>query len=434
MLSDHDIFLRYQTKIEAFQKPADITLLGHSLFDYWDQLPTGLPTLLGKTLANVGLGGASTRQYLDVIIKPKRLPHIADDVFIFLGVNDMVEGKEPNYSPKQVLVWLKEIVDEARKINPNAHFYFLEAAPVNNSNKVDNHSIRLLNDYLKTHCPADWQFIETQKYFTDEKGDLKLSYTTDGVHFTAEGYDILTNILETALQNRQRYHKRLSHEQVLKQLDGGFVASCQPVDDGPMDHPDIVAAMAHASEIGSAAGIRIEGVDNLKAARPFVTIPIIGIVKRDLPNTPVRITPFLQDIEDLALAGADIIAVDGTNRPRPETIESAVSKIHELGCLAMADCSNLEEGLNCQKLGFDIVGSTMSGYTGGEIPKEPDYQLVKDLKASGCYVMAEGRYNSPELAKTAIEIGANCVTVGTVLTRLEVMVKTFADSVKSAQR
>lgn len=226
---------------------------------------------------------------------------------------------------------------------------------------------------------------------------------------------------------------KLSHQDVLSQIQYGLIASCQPVDDGPMDKPEIVSAMAQASVAGGASGLRIEGVDNLKATRAFVNIPIIGIVKRDLPDSPIRITPFLQDIEDLANSGADIIAVDGTSRPRPVDIESAVKKIHEMGCLAMADCSNLEEGLYCQKLGFDIVGSTMSGYTGGVVPEEPDYQLVKDLKAAGCFVMAEGRYNTPELAKVAIEIGADCVTVGSALTRLEHIVSWFANSVKSAR-
>ena len=227
---------------------------------------------------------------------------------------------------------------------------------------------------------------------------------------------------------------KLTQQDVLHQIQYGLIASCQPVDDGPMDKPEIVAAMAQASVIGGAAGLRIEGVENLKATRPTVAIPIIGIVKRDLPDSPVRITPFLQDIEDLAAAGADIIAVDGTARARPVSIQSAVEKIHQLGCLAMADCSNLAEGLYCQQLGFDIVGSTMSGYTGGEIPVEPDYQLVRDLKAAGCFVMAEGRYNTPELARSAIENGADCVTVGSALTRLEHIVSWFADSVKQAKK
>ncbi|EEX51212.1 N-acetylmannosamine-6-phosphate 2-epimerase [Pasteurella dagmatis] len=227
---------------------------------------------------------------------------------------------------------------------------------------------------------------------------------------------------------------KLSHQQVLEQIKYGLIASCQPVDNGPMDSPEIVAAMAQASVIGGAAGLRIEGIENLKAVRKVVNVPIIGIVKRDLKDSPVRITPFLKDVEDLAAAGADIIAFDGTNRVRPTTIEETVKRIKELGCLAMADCSNFEEGIYCQKLGVEIIGSTMSGYTGGEIPTEPDYQLVKDLKAAGCRVMAEGRYNTPELAKVAIEIGAYSVTVGSALTRLEHIVSWFVDSVKKAEK
>lgn len=226
----------------------------------------------------------------------------------------------------------------------------------------------------------------------------------------------------------------LSHQQILEQIKHGLIASCQPVDNGPMDSPEIVAAMAQASVIGGAAGLRIEGIENLKAVRKVVNIPIIGIVKRDLPDSPVRITPFLKDVEDLAAAGADIIAFDGTNRVRPTTIEATVKRIKELGCLAMADCSNFAEGMYCQNLGVEIIGSTMSGYTGGEVPDEPDYQLVKDLNTAGCRVMAEGRYNTPELAKVAIEIGAYSVTVGSALTRLEHIVSWFANAVKSAQK
>ncbi|AKD38813.1 N-acetylmannosamine-6-phosphate 2-epimerase [Pasteurella multocida subsp. multocida OH4807] len=226
---------------------------------------------------------------------------------------------------------------------------------------------------------------------------------------------------------------KLSHQHVLEQIKYGLIASCQPVDNGPMDSPEIVAAMAQASVIGGAAGLRIEGIENLKAVRKVVDVPIIGIVKRDLNDSPVRISPFLQDIDDLAAAGADIIAFDGTDRARPTTRDAIVKRIKELGCLAMADCSNFEEGMYCQNLGVEIIGSTMSGYTGGEIPAEPDYQLVKDLNAAGCRVMAEGRYNTPELAKVAIEIGAYSVTVGSALTRLEHIVSWFADAVKSAK-
>ena len=222
---------------------------------------------------------------------------------------------------------------------------------------------------------------------------------------------------------------RLTKEQILAQLKNGLIASCQPVDSGPMDSPEIVAAMAAASVAGGAAGLRIEGIENLKAARKAVNVPIVGIVKYDLEDSPVRITPFLQDIDDLYNAGADIIAFDGTDRVRPTTIEASVKRIQELGVMSMADCSTFEEGMYCQKLGVDLIGSTMSGYTGGEIPKDPDVQLVRDLVANGCRVMAEGRYNTPELAAMAIENGAYAVTVGSALTRLEHIVSWFVTAI-----
>ena len=158
-------------------------------------------------------------------------------------------------------------------------------------------------------------------------------------------------------------------------------------------------------------------------------MPIVGIVKYDLEDSPVRITPFLQDIDDLYNAGADIIAFDGTDRVRPTTIEASVKRIQELGAMSMADCSTFEEGMYCQKLGVDLIGSTMSGYTGGEIPKDPDVKLVRDLVANGCRVMAEGRYNTPELAAMAIENGAYAVTVGSALTRLEHIVSWFVTAI-----
>ena len=47
--------------------------------------------------------------------------------------------------------------------------------------------------------------------------------------------------------------------------------------------------------------------------------------------------------------------------------------------------------------------------------------------------MAEGRYNTPELAQKAIEIGADAVTVGSALTRLEHIVSWFAKAIQSAE-
>lgn len=91
--------------------------------------------------------------------------------------------------------------------------------------------------------------------------------------------------------------------------NGGLIVSCQPVPDSPLDKPEIVAAMALAAEQAGAVAIRIEGVANLQATRAVVSVPIIGIVKRDLEDSPVRITAYIEDVDALAQAGADIIAM-----------------------------------------------------------------------------------------------------------------------------
>lgn len=221
---------------------------------------------------------------------------------------------------------------------------------------------------------------------------------------------------------------------VLDTLRGGLVVSCQPVDDGPMDRPDIVAAMAAAAVAGGANGLRIEGAANLAAVRPLVSVPIIGILKRDLSDSPVRITPYLADVQALAEAGADIIAYDATDRPRPETTMAIIAAIHAAGALAMADCSNLADGKRALAEGAAILGTTLSGYTDETAGRAEgvDYDLIRAFHDLGGFVMAEGRVNTPELAGKAMAAGAEAVTVGTALTRLEHATGWFADAVARA--
>lgn len=211
---------------------------------------------------------------------------------------------------------------------------------------------------------------------------------------------------------------------------GGLIVSCQPVPNSPMDRPEIVTAMAQAAVSAGAVAIRIEGITNLKAVRPHISVPIIGIVKRDLEDSPVRITPYLSDIDALAEAGADIIAFDATFRSRPVEIDDLLARIRHHGLLAMADSSTVEEGLECQQKGVEFIGTTLSGYTGGEIPDEPDLTMVFELSNAGCRVIAEGRYNSPALAAKAIEQGAWAVTVGSAITRIEHICQWFSQAVK----
>lgn len=210
---------------------------------------------------------------------------------------------------------------------------------------------------------------------------------------------------------------------------GGLIVSCQPVPGSPLDKPDIVAAMALAAVQAGAVAVRIERIGNLEATRPLISVPIIGIVKRDLTSSPVRITPFLDDVDALARAGADIIAFDGTERPRPVDVAATIARIHHHHCLAMADCSSEQDGTRCHDLGADIIGTTLSGYTSDVVPQEPDLPLVRALSAKGYRVIAEGRFNSPALAAQAMQHGAWAVTVGSAITRLEHICQWYRDAI-----
>ncbi|EPZ8126392.1 N-acetylmannosamine-6-phosphate 2-epimerase [Yersinia enterocolitica] len=216
------------------------------------------------------------------------------------------------------------------------------------------------------------------------------------------------------------------------QLQNGLIASCQPVPGSAMDTPEIVAAMALAALAGGAVGLRVEGISNIEAVRRVTDAPIIGIIKRDLPDSEVRITPWLEDVDALSAAGADIIAFDVTCRPRPVSVEDLFQRVQATGCLAMADASNIEDGLLAYRLGIDFIGTTLSGYTQTPVPTEPDLELVKQLSLAGCKVIAEGRYNSPALAAAAISAGAYAVTVGSAITRIEHICSWFCEAIQHA--
>ncbi len=193
----------------------------------------------------------------------------------------------------------------------------------------------------------------------------------------------------------------------------------------------MVLAMAQACQDGGAAAVRIEGSARVATVARQLQVPVIGIVKREWPASAVRITPLLEDVRALAVAGARVIAVDATDRPRPVAVSDLLHAIHRAGCLAMADCATVEQGLAAWRLGFDVVGSTLSGYTtetacAPDAP--PDLDMVQALSDAGVWVMAEGRINSPQLAAEALARGAYAVTVGSALTRLEIMVAGYVQA------
>lgn len=222
------------------------------------------------------------------------------------------------------------------------------------------------------------------------------------------------------------------NSRLLETVQGGLIVSCQPLPNSAMDTTATIVAMARAAVDGGASALRIEGFENVAAVAARVNVPIVGIVKRDLDDYRVRITPFFEDIERLARAGARIIAFDATNRRRPVAVEALLDAVRAQGCMAMADCSNADDGARAWALGCELIGTTLSGYTSetNSESEEPDFDLIGTLSRSGCRVVAEGRFRTPAQAAKAMRYGAFTVTIGSAITRIEHTTAWFSRAIK----
>ena len=227
-------------------------------------------------------------------------------------------------------------------------------------------------------------------------------------------------------------------EKVLAAWQGGLIVSCQAAADSPLAHPDIIAALALTAERNGAVGVRIDGPANIRAVREIVTIPILGIEKITQTGYDVYITPTYESAERIVRNGADVIALDGTARPRPngETFRSIVARVQaDLSCPVMADVATYDEGINAaEEAGADLVGTTLSGYTPETAGRDaPDFELVERLAARlNVPVICEGRLRSPQDVQRAFACGAFAVVVGNAITGVDWLVRHYVAATPKA--
>ncbi|TDW71259.1 N-acetylmannosamine-6-phosphate 2-epimerase [Kribbella pratensis] len=200
---------------------------------------------------------------------------------------------------------------------------------------------------------------------------------------------------------------------------GSLVVSCQAGPENPIHGPAAMALMAQAAEAGGAGAIRANGPDDIAAIRAVTDLPIVGLHKLGDP-AGVFITPTYESAAGVVAAGADLVALDATLRPRPDgqRLDQQIARIHdELGVPVMADVDSLDAGLAAQDAGADFVATTLSGYTDGRTPTGPDIDLVRQLAARlACPIVAEGRIRTPDDIRAVCDAGAYAVVVGTAIT------------------
>lgn len=220
---------------------------------------------------------------------------------------------------------------------------------------------------------------------------------------------------------------------VLDTLKGKLVVSCQALENEPLHSPFIMSRMALAARQGGAAAIRANSVVDIEAIKEQVTLPVIGIIKREYPDSEVYITATMKEVDELMTVSPAIIALDATDRARPggESLATLVTRIRTRypSVLLMADIATVDEAVMAQALGFDCVGTTLYGYTAqtvGHALPDDDCQFLKAVLAAVTVpVVAEGNVDTPERAARCLALGAHMVVVGGAITRPQQITERF---------
>lgn len=225
---------------------------------------------------------------------------------------------------------------------------------------------------------------------------------------------------------------------MLEQIKGGIVVSCQALKGEPLYGSKIMGKLALAAQQGGANGIRANSKEDIFEIKRNVDLPIIGIVKKDYEDSEVYITPTMKEIEELLSTNCEMIALDATDRTRPnkEALEILLRQIKakNSNVLLMADISTVSEAMEAERLGFDCISTTLMGYTDTSknynVTTNDFYYLTEILKNVTVPVIAEGHLSTPKLAKKALEKGAYSVVVGSAITRPKLITETFVNTIK----
>lgn len=214
----------------------------------------------------------------------------------------------------------------------------------------------------------------------------------------------------------------MSATSIVEQIRGGLIASVQAYPGEPLRHPETMAQMAQACELGGAVAIRCQGLSDIAAIKGRVEVPVIGLWKEG--HEGVYITPTLRHALACVHAGADVVALDATDRPRPDgrTFEETVAALREqTDALIMADCMTIDDIRRAVAVGCELVSTTLShnrAATDTTLDDGPDLPLLQAAVSEfpEAAIICEGHVHTPADARAALDAGAWAVVAGTAIT------------------
>lgn len=232
-----------------------------------------------------------------------------------------------------------------------------------------------------------------------------------------------------------------SNFDAIERLAFKLIVSAQASGEEPLNKPEHLCALSLSAQNGGAGGLRLEGSENIAYISNFTKLPLIGLSKSKTVSEAQRlesvyITGTFAEAEEIVRAGADIVALDATLRPRPDglSLKETIAAIHgKLSRPVWADVAQLVEGIAAAEAGADVISTTLYGYTQETKRAEqdpPDFELLLALiRKVQLPVVLEGRVWHPDQVRRAFELGAYAVVVGSAITRPQLITRRFVQAV-----
>ena len=178
----------------------DVIFIGDSIVEYYP-----LQELFGtaKTIVNRGIRGYQTKLLLENL-DAHLYGDAVDQIVLLIGTNDI--GKDIPIN--EALDNLERVIQSIAREYPLSQIKLLSILPVNEGEKYKqtvyirtNEKIKEWNQAYEALASAYMQvdFVNVYDSLTDTEGQLKKDYTTDGLHLSVAGYQVLSEALKGVL-------------------------------------------------------------------------------------------------------------------------------------------------------------------------------------------------------------------------------------------
>lgn len=197
---------KVEVKIKTIEKTGvddNYLFLGDSITDFYD-LEKFYPDM---PVVNSGISGHTTQDILNDM-ENRVYKYNPSKVFIVIGINDLAREVKVD----DIVNNIKKIVNNIQDNRPYCEIFLESVYPVNRTDddKIDkgvvtekrkNEDVREINQKLKEFSKEEKiTYIDMYSILKDDNDNLKIEYTTEGLHVSEEGYKVITEEIKKYLK------------------------------------------------------------------------------------------------------------------------------------------------------------------------------------------------------------------------------------------